>query len=113
MRITPESPLAPAARGAPITLWIDGQPVTAYAGETLAGVLFATGRRAIHRAPPAGHAARPRGVYCGMGVCFECLVWIETPSVAQPGAPMHYSARACLTPAEDGMRVHTTPPGTP
>lgn len=109
MRIAPESPLAPATRGAPITIWIDGQAVTAYAGETLAGVLFATGRRAIHRAAPEGHAAQPRGVYCGMGVCFECLVWIETPSVAELGEPAQRSVRACLTPAEDGMRVHTTP----
>jgi sarcosine oxidase subunit alpha len=113
MRITPDSPLAPAARGAPITLWIDGQPVTAYAGETLAGVLFATGRRAIHRAPAEGQAPRPRGVYCGMGVCFECLVWIETPSAAQAGAPAQRSVRACLTAAEDGMHVRTTPPRTP
>ncbi len=102
MRIPPDTPLAPQRRGAALTIWIDDQPVVAYAGETLATVLLAAGRRALYR-PGADHPMRARGLYCGMGVCFECLVWVA-PATA-PGALR--SVRACLTPAEDGMRVHT------
>ncbi|MCS7061764.1 MAG: (2Fe-2S)-binding protein [Anaerolineae bacterium] len=109
MRIIPNSPLAPAARGAPLTLWIDGRPVTAFAGETLAAVLFVEGRRVIYRPAVDGTSTRPRGVYCGMGICFECLVWVETP--VGTGDDSHLRAvRACLTPVESGMRIHTSRP---
>ena len=47
-----------------------------------------------HRAPVAGAT---RGVFCGMGVCFDCLVVID-------GEP---SRRACVTFAREGMRVET------
>ena len=39
----------------------------------------------------------PRGVFCGMGVCFDCLVVID-------GEP---SRRACVTFVTEGMRVET------
>ncbi len=111
MRIAPESPLAPVARGGSITLWVDGQPVVAYAGETLAAALLAAGRRALYRPAGYGEPIRPHGVYCGMGVCFECLVWVEQPRRAETDAPAQDGAgawlRACVTPAEDGMRVRT------
>jgi aerobic-type carbon monoxide dehydrogenase small subunit (CoxS/CutS family) len=47
------------------------------------------------------HTARrgaPRGIFCGMGVCFDCLVTVDDrPNV-----------RACITPVRDGMRVECT-----
>ncbi len=39
----------------------------------------------------------PRGVFCGMGVCFDCLVVVD-------GVP---STRACVTWVRDGMAVAT------
>ena len=37
----------------------------------------------------------PRGVFCGMGVCFDCLVVVD-------GVP---NTRACTTWVRDGMQV--------
>ena len=70
---------------------LDGRAVTAYEGETVAAVLLAEGHVAT-RTTPGGS---PRGVYCGMGVCFDCLVVVD-------GVPI---ARACVTWVRDGMTV--------
>jgi D-hydroxyproline dehydrogenase subunit gamma len=78
-------------RGAPVTLTLDGRPVTAYAGETVAAMLLAEGHVAT-RTTPGG---APRGVYCGMGVCFDCLVVVD-------GVP---NTRACVTWVREGMSV--------
>jgi predicted molibdopterin-dependent oxidoreductase YjgC len=72
----------------------DGEELQAYAGETVASALIAAGRRTLRRTAGAGEA---RGVFCGMGVCFECLVEIDG----------RRSAQACLTPVAEGMRVET------
>ena len=79
------------ARGPRLTLTLDGAPVTAYEGETVATVLLAEGRIAT-RTTPGGE---PRGVFCGMGVCFDCLVVVD-------GIP---NTRACMTKAREGMDV--------
>jgi predicted molibdopterin-dependent oxidoreductase YjgC len=81
-------------RGAPFEFLADGEPVRAYPGETVAAALLAAGRR---RARTTTRRAEPRGVYCGMGVCFECLIVVD-------GRP---NLRACTTPAAPGMRVET------
>jgi hypothetical protein len=41
--------------------------------------------------------SHPRGMYCGMGVCYECLVTVDDVS----------NVRACMTTARDGMIVST------
>jgi len=78
-------------RGRPLSLSLDGRAVTAYAGETVAALLFADGG-AESRTTVGGDR---RGVFCGMGVCFDCLVLVN-------GVP---NVRACMTLVEDGMRV--------
>lgn len=77
----------------PVTVLIDGEPVAATAGVSLGSVLHA--RHLALRTSPSGS---PRGLYCGMGVCFECVVTID-------GRP----ERACLTPVREGMAVETRP----
>jgi len=80
-------------RGAPVTIIVDGARVSAYAGETIGGVLLAAGRRAWRHT----RRGQPRGLFCGIGVCFDCLVTVNgTPNV-----------RACLTPVVEGMVVQT------
>jgi aerobic-type carbon monoxide dehydrogenase small subunit (CoxS/CutS family) len=79
-------------RGPAFQVEIDGQPVTAFPGETLATVLLAAGLRTFRRTPLTHE---PRGLYCGMGVCFDCLVTVN-------GRP---NVRACLTPAQPGDQV--------
>jgi len=61
-------------RGEPLDLLVDGEVIRAHLGETIAGALTAAGRRVFRHAPRTG---APRGVFCGIGVCFECLVTVE------------------------------------
>lgn len=84
-------------RGAPLSLTVDGQPLEAFSGETLASVMLAADQRAFRQ----DRQGRPRGLFCNMGVCSECLVDVTTPA-----GPMR-RLRACITPALDGMSVTT------
>ena len=61
--------------------------VSAFAGETVAAVLLAEGIRVLRYTTKRGE---PRGVYCGMGICFDCLVTLN-------GRP---NVRACQTQAQ-------------
>lgn len=81
-------------RGAPVMMVVDGEPVEAFEGETAAAALFAHGKRALRVSSRFGE---PRGFYCGMGVCFECVMTID----GRPGV------RTCQTPVRDGMRLDT------
>lgn len=78
-------------RGPEMHLLVDGVAVPAYAGETVAAAMIAAGIRSFRRSTRGS----PRGVYCGIGVCFECLVRVN-------GQP---NLRACITYAEDGMTI--------
>jgi hypothetical protein len=92
VEVTRRLPLGDALeRGPAVALTIDGSPVTAYLGETVAAVLLAEGS-AETRTTLSG---APRGVYCGMGVCFDCLVVVDDVP----------NTRACMTWVRDGMRV--------
>lgn len=85
---------AAVARGRPIAMTIDGRAVTAYEGETVAAVLLLEGRRDVRA---TGRRGEPRGLFCGMGVCFDCLATVD--GVA--------NVRTCVTFAAHGMVVST------
>ncbi|WP_411125068.1 (2Fe-2S)-binding protein [Streptomyces sp. x-19] len=87
------APDAVGRREEPLRLIVDGEPVDGVAGQTIAGVLLAAGRLAWRRAP----SGAPRGVFCGIGVCFDCLVTV--------GAER--DVRACRRRARDGDVVTT------
>jgi predicted molibdopterin-dependent oxidoreductase YjgC len=74
-----------------VEIVLDGRPVEAYEGETVAAVLLAEGEIET-RTTVNGE---PRGIFCGMGVCFDCLVVVD-------GVP---NTRACTTWVHDGMQV--------
>ena len=80
-------------RGSPVTLNVNGEAMVAYAGETVATALQLLGFRGLRRSPRAG---QPRGVFCAMGVCQECVVRVDGRTVP-----------ACLEPVRDGMSVVT------
>jgi len=84
----------PAQRGRLLTFYLDGEPWLAYPGETVAGALVAAGRVHFRR---TSDRCEWRGYYCGMGVCWECLVVVD-------GRP---NVRACTTFVKDGMRIET------
>lgn len=58
------------SRGPQVTFRLDGQDVTAYAGETVAAALLAWGVRRLRTSPGSGG----RGMFCAMGVCQECII---------------------------------------
>jgi predicted molibdopterin-dependent oxidoreductase YjgC len=80
-----------------LTVHVDGQAVPAFAGESVATVLLALGRQTF-RHTDKHHA--PRGLFCGMGVCFDCLVTIDGVE----------NVRACMTPVKEGMVIETGGP---
>lgn len=88
------SGLATQAPAAVCHLTVNGQPLTAPAGTTVAAALLAAGLRRFQRAPRHGD---PRGLFCGMGVCYECLITVDGTS----------NVRACVTPVADGMVIET------
>ena len=64
---------------ASVSLTVDGQQVDALPGQTVAAALMATGRDSWRT---TRRADRPRGVFCGIGACFDCLVVVNgTPDV--------------------------------
>jgi predicted molibdopterin-dependent oxidoreductase YjgC len=100
---TDTSPLSPVRdrrlgdqvqRGRRVTLLVDGEPVEAHEGETVGAALLASGRRVLRR---TAYAAAPRGLYCGMGVCFDCVVDVDGGQ----------RVRACMTAVRDGMCITT------
>lgn len=82
-------------RGAAIRIELDGRPIDCRAGETIGVALLAADERTLRITP---RRARPRGLFCAMGVCFECLVEVDGRT----------GVRACLTTVRDGMVVRTT-----
>ncbi len=77
---------------------VNGRTVTAYAGETIATVLFAEGMTAFYKT--AKHQLR--GPFCNMGTCFECQVKLLDANGSSSGW-----VRACMVPVEDDMVVTT------
>ncbi|MEC3981393.1 (2Fe-2S)-binding protein [Amycolatopsis sp. H20-H5] len=71
---------------------VDGVPVEAKPGQTVAGVLLGLGRTSWRTTRGQG---RPRGVFCGIGVCFDCLVVVN-------GIP---DVRACQRVVADGDEI--------
>ena len=63
-------------------------------GQTVAAALMAADKRSWRSTRVEG---RPRGLFCGIGICFDCLVIVD-------GKP---NQRACLELAGDGMQVRT------
>lgn len=72
----------------------DDREITFRDGWTVGAALTAAGVRSWRT---TRNQERPRGLFCGMGVCFDCLVTVD-------GVP---SLRACLTPATPGAVVTT------
>jgi hypothetical protein len=60
--------------GRPVSITVDGERLTGIAGQSVAGVLLASGIMAW-RTTAAGR--RPRGLFCGIGVCFDCLATVN------------------------------------
>jgi predicted molibdopterin-dependent oxidoreductase YjgC len=80
------------APGGDLTVWFDGRAIRARTGDSVAVALLGAGITATRTTPVSGS---PRGPYCMMGACFDCLAEVD-------GRP---NVQTCMTTARDGMRV--------
>ena len=71
------------------TFSFDGEEVRAAPGQTVGAALYAAGHRTLRHTRFGGS---PRGLFCGIGACFDCLV-------VHNGVP---NTRACVTPVQNG-----------
>ena len=82
---------AAAIAAAPVRATFDGDPVEAAPGASVAAALVASGRNAWRET----REGAPRGLFCGIGICFDCIVEIDGES----------GQRACMIPLRDGMDI--------
>ena len=75
-----------------VSITVDGRPVAAREGDSVAAALLAAGSVACRTTAVTG---APRGPYCMMGVCFDCLVTVDGTDNVQ----------GCMTRVRDGMRI--------
>ena len=81
-------------RGRKVQFSVDGHAHWAFEGETVAAALLAAGQRTLRSTARRGE---PRGMYCGIGVCFDCVMTVD-------GRP---NVRACQAPVRAGMRIES------
>ena len=77
-----------------ITWTLDGATLTAISGQSVAAAMISHGER-INRTTRIDNS--PRGVFCGIGSCFDCLVVVD--GIA--------NQRACITDVREGMSIQT------
>lgn len=92
LRIARHPVLGPNASG-PVTIVVNGEQLTASSSDTVASALWANGIRTLRRS----RSGEPRGIYCGIGHCFECRVAIDG----------EMDQRSCLTAVRPGMQIET------
>jgi sarcosine oxidase subunit alpha len=81
-------------RGQRVEITVDGKPVLAYRGETIATALIAAGHWVCRT---KGDPPNPMGVYCNIGVCHSCLMTVNGER----------NVRICMTPVSAGCVVET------
>lgn len=77
-----------------VTLEVDGGPVPAVEGESVATALLAAGHAGFGA---GGRTGSRRAPFCLIGVCFGCLCEVDGRRQVQ----------ACLEPVRDGLVVRT------
>lgn len=82
-----------------LTIFVDDRELLVAAGVSIAAALLAGGYASTRRTPVSG---RPRGPWCLMGTCFDCLVSVDGVADIQ----------ACATTVREGMRISLPAPAT-
>lgn len=70
----------------------NGRPLAAVPGQSIGAALVSNGITAWRS---TRKNARPRGLFCGIGVCFDCLVTVDGET----------NQRACLVEVQEGMEI--------
>lgn len=78
-----------------ISFFFNGEEFTGVQGQSVAAALIAQGQRDLRR---TRFGEEPRSIFCGIGICFDCVVTID--GVA--------NQRACLIEISSGMKVESS-----
>ncbi len=77
-----------------IQFTFDDTTISAVSGQSVGAALLAANQRYLRK---TRFNKNKRGIFCGIGVCFDCLVVIDGIT----------NQRACLIEAKPGMKVQT------
>ena len=75
-----------------ITFTFEGIALQVEPGTSIAAALITNGERVTRL---TRFNSSPRGIFCGIGVCFDCLIEVD-------GSP---NQRSCITTVKEGMVV--------
>ena len=92
MRIDEHPVLGGRPAAQEVTITVDGEQLTAIAGEPIAAALLSHGRRTFRHTCGRNE---PRGLFCGIGRCTDCIMTVD-------GVP---NVRTCITPVRAGMVI--------
>ena len=93
-RIKDHPILGPLPDVSEVNVIVNSKEIIARKGEPILAVLIASG---FDSTRTTEKLAAPRGLFCGIGVCTDCLVTVN-------GMP---NVRSCVTPVEEGMVIQT------
>ena len=85
-------PIEPTLARQTVLLQVQGHPITAREGDTLAIALLNAGVVPFRQTPVSG---QPRAPLCLMGVCFDCLVEVDG----------RQNVQSCMVEVFEGMQV--------
>ncbi|MEN9915990.1 MAG: hypothetical protein RL725_665 [Actinomycetota bacterium] len=77
-----------------IQFTFDDKTISAVSGQSVGAALLAANQRSLRK---TRFNKNKRGIFCGIGVCFDCLVVIDGIT----------NQRACIIEAKSGMKVQT------
>jgi aerobic-type carbon monoxide dehydrogenase small subunit (CoxS/CutS family) len=77
-----------------IEFTFDGKTISAISGQSVGAALLIANQRSLRK---TRFNKNKRGIFCGIGVCFDCLVVVDGVT----------NQRACIIEARSGMQVKT------
>jgi hypothetical protein len=83
----------------------DGASIEAAPGETISAALYASGHKVLRT---TSLRAEPRGLFCNMGVCFDCLVEVDGQPNMRASPDRRARRHAGVHTSTAGLR-HATP----
>ena len=78
-----------------VSFFFNGEKFVGTKGQSIAAALIANGQRELRR---TRFEEEPRSIFCGIGICFDCVVTID--GVA--------NQRACLIEISSDMKVESS-----
>lgn len=78
------------------TFEFDGRQIPFNAGQSVAAALMDAGIKSWRTTRKTN---TPRGLFCGIGICYDCLVTVDDEA----------NQRACLVPAKPGLILASGP----